>query len=46
VLAAVKKLPALSRRKVKQKPLLPREIDEKLVPPAWRRAVCSASRSR
>ncbi|MFF8026542.1 Tn3 family transposase [Streptomyces sp. NPDC007896] len=39
VLAAVQKLPALSRRRVKDKPLLPREIDSKLVPPAWRRAV-------
>ncbi|MEV4166430.1 Tn3 family transposase [Nonomuraea dietziae] len=39
VLAAVKRLPALARRKVKQKPLLPKEIDEKLVPPMWRRAV-------
>ncbi len=38
-LAAVHKLPALSRRRVKDKPLLPREIDSKLVPPAWRRAV-------
>jgi hypothetical protein len=27
------RLPALARRKVKQKPLLPREIDQKLVPP-------------
>jgi TnpA family transposase len=41
VLAAVKRLPALARRKVKQKPLLPREIDGKLVPPAWKRAVYS-----
>ena len=39
VLAAVQKLPTLSRRRVKDKPLLPREIDSKLVPPAWRRAV-------
>ncbi|GAA3656253.1 hypothetical protein GCM10022224_019230 [Nonomuraea antimicrobica] len=39
VLAAVKRLPALARRKVKQTPLLPKEIDEKLVPPMWRRAV-------
>ncbi|MEV4018911.1 DUF4158 domain-containing protein [Nonomuraea angiospora] len=39
VLAAVKRLPALARRKVKQKPLLPKEIDDKLVPPVWRRAV-------
>lgn len=39
VLEAVKRLPALARRKVKVKPLLPREIDQKLVPPAWKRAV-------
>lgn len=30
---------ALARRKVGVKPLLPREVDDKLVPPAWRRAV-------
>jgi TnpA family transposase len=41
VLEAVKRLPALSRRKVKLKPLLPREIDQKLVPPAWKKAVFS-----
>ncbi|MFF9870137.1 Tn3 family transposase [Streptomyces sp. NPDC013953] len=41
VLEAVKRLPALARRKVKAKPLLPREIDQKLVPPAWRKAVYS-----
>jgi TnpA family transposase len=41
VLEAVKRLPALSRRKVRLKPLLPREIDQKLVPPAWRKAVYS-----
>ncbi|WTE65657.1 hypothetical protein OH775_01840 [Streptomyces sp. NBC_01615] len=35
----MQKLPALSRRRAKGKPLLPREIDSKLVPPAWRRAV-------
>jgi hypothetical protein len=40
-LEVVKRLPALARRKVKQKPLLPREIDQKLVPPAWKRAVYS-----
>ncbi|MGW4965620.1 hypothetical protein ACWEPL_51080 [Nonomuraea sp. NPDC004186] len=38
---AVKRLPALARRKVKAKPLLPREIDQKLVPPAWKKAVFS-----
>lgn len=39
VLAAVKKLPTLSKRKVRQKPLLPSEIDDGLVPPSWRHAV-------
>ncbi|WP_415958277.1 Tn3 family transposase [Streptomyces sp. 021-4] len=39
VLAGVRGLPALARRKVGIKPLLPREVDDKLVPPAWRRAV-------
>ncbi|WP_267242265.1 Tn3 family transposase [Streptomyces sp. PR69] len=39
VLTGVQLLPALARRRVTEKPLLPREIDEKLVPPAWRKAV-------
>ncbi|MGW1404029.1 Tn3 family transposase [Streptomyces sp. NPDC002405] len=39
VLEAVRCLPALARRKVKVKPLLPREIDGRLVPPAWKKAV-------
>nr|WP_234332063.1 Tn3 family transposase [Streptomyces sp. NRRL F-5650] len=39
VLAGVKRLPALARRRVSEKPLLPREIDDKLVPPVWRKAV-------
>lgn len=39
ILAGVKKLPALSRRKVGEKPLLPREIDGTLVPPHWHKAV-------
>jgi hypothetical protein len=39
VLAGVRGLPALARRRVKDKPLLPREVDDKLVPPAWRKAV-------
>ncbi len=39
VLAGVRGLPALARRKVGVKPLLPREVDDKLVPPAWRKAV-------
>lgn len=39
ILAGVKKLPALSRRKVGEKPLLPREIDDTLVPPHWHQAV-------
>lgn len=37
--AGVKWLPVPARRRVKDKPLLPREVDEKLVPPAWREAV-------
>ncbi|WP_436841840.1 Tn3 family transposase [Streptomyces syringium] len=41
VLEAVKRLPALARRKVEAKPLLLREIDQKLVPPAWKKAVFS-----
>ncbi|MEV4249365.1 Tn3 family transposase [Streptosporangium canum] len=39
VLSGVCGLPALARRKVGVKPLLPREVDDKLVPPAWRKAV-------
>ncbi|MQY37095.1 hypothetical protein SRB17_50990 [Streptomyces sp. RB17] len=39
VLAGVRGLPALARRKVGVKPLLPREVDDKLMPPAWRKAV-------
>lgn len=39
VLAGVRGLPALARRKTGVKPLLPREVDDKLVPPAWRKAV-------
>ncbi|MER6639634.1 Tn3 family transposase [Streptomyces microflavus] len=39
VLAGVRGLPALARRKVGVKPLLPREVDDKLVPLAWRKAV-------
>ncbi len=39
VLTGVRRLPALSRRKVSEKPLLPREVDDKLVPPHWRKAV-------
>lgn len=39
VLAGVRGLPALARRKVSVKPLLPREVDDMLVPPAWRKAV-------
>ena len=37
------RLPALARRRVKDKPLLPREIDDKLVPAAWRKAVYANS---
>ncbi len=39
VLAGVRTLPALARRRVAQRPLLPADIDEALVPPAWRPAV-------
>jgi TnpA family transposase len=39
VLKAVRRLPALARRRVKEKPLLPREVDAGLVPKIWRRAV-------
>ncbi|MFJ2893540.1 Tn3 family transposase [Streptomyces sp. NPDC087218] len=39
VLAGVRGLPTLARRKTGGKPLLPREVDDKLVPPAWRKAV-------
>lgn len=41
VLAAVRRLPSLSRRRVKDRPLLPREVDAELVPAMWKRAVCS-----
>lgn len=43
VLAGVRALPALARRKVGVKPLLPREVDDKLVPLAWRKAVYTNS---
>lgn len=39
ILTGVQRLPALSRRKVGEKPLLPREIDDKLMPAHWRKAV-------
>ncbi|MER6917054.1 Tn3 family transposase [Streptomyces sp. NPDC000594] len=39
VLAGVRRLPALARRRVGEKPLLPREVDDKLVPGHWRRVV-------
>lgn len=39
VLAGVRGLPALARRKAGVEPLLPREVDDKLVPPAWRKEV-------
>ncbi|MCD2467448.1 DUF4158 domain-containing protein [Streptomyces sp. MBT42] len=39
VLAGVRALPAPARREVGVKPLLSREVDDKLVPPAWRKAV-------
>lgn len=41
ILKGVRRLPALSRRRVKERPLLPREVDAELVPTMWRRAVFS-----
>lgn len=41
VLKAVRHLPALSRRRVKDRPPLPREVDADLVPAMWHRAVFS-----
>lgn len=41
VLKAVRRLPALSRRRMKDRPLLPREVDAELVPGMWRRTVFS-----
>ncbi|MEU6409130.1 hypothetical protein [Microbispora sp. NPDC046933] len=37
----MRRLPALSRRRVKDLPLLPREVDAELVPAMWKRAVFS-----
>jgi hypothetical protein len=39
VLAAVRTLPALARRRVGRRPLLQGEIDQDLVPPVWRPAI-------
>ncbi|MFB9624848.1 Tn3 family transposase [Nonomuraea helvata] len=39
VLAAVRRLPELSRRQVSKRPLLPKEIDAALVTASWKRAV-------
>ncbi|MBK3575013.1 hypothetical protein JHN63_14575 [Streptomyces sp. MBT65] len=39
ILTGVQRLPALSRRKVGEKPLLPREVDDKLVPAHWHKTV-------
>ena len=39
VLAAVRALPELSRRRVRRHPLSPPGIDQTIVPPAWSRAV-------
>ncbi|SQD97352.1 hypothetical protein FMEAI12_4020081 [Parafrankia sp. Ea1.12] len=41
ILKAVRCLPAFSRRRAKDRPLLPREVDAELVPAMWRRAVFS-----
>nr|WP_245225681.1 hypothetical protein [Streptomyces smyrnaeus] len=35
----MRRLPALSRRLAKHRPLLPREVDAELVPAMWKRAV-------
>nr|WP_216827147.1 hypothetical protein [Streptomyces globosus] len=40
VLKAVRRLPVPARRKVAQRPLLPKEIDAELVPPTWKKAAC------
>lgn len=39
----VRGLPALARRKTGVKPLLPREVNDKLVPSAWRKPVYANS---
>ncbi|MDX3613140.1 hypothetical protein OG858_03140 [Streptomyces europaeiscabiei] len=41
ILKAVRRLPAFSRRRFKDQPLLPREVDAELVPAMWKRAVFS-----
>ncbi|MFI5688483.1 hypothetical protein [Streptomyces sp. NPDC051636] len=38
ILKAMRHPPALSRRRVKDRPLLPREVDAELVPAMWKRA--------
>ena len=43
VLAAVRALPELARRRVTQKPLTGEEIDSELVTPAWKRAVYAST---
>lgn len=37
----MRRLPALARRRVKDRPLLPREVDAELVPAMWKRAMFS-----
>jgi hypothetical protein len=44
ILRAVRLLPVLARRRVKERPLLPREVDADLVPAMWRRAVFSGAK--
>lgn len=44
ILKAVRRLPALSRRRVKDRPLLPREIGAELVPAMWKRAVFTGAK--
>jgi hypothetical protein len=44
ILKAVRRVPALSRRRVKDRPLLPREVDADLVPAMWQRAVFTGAK--
>jgi len=39
LLREVRRLPELARRRIKQKPLQPEDVDAGLIPQAWRRAV-------
>ncbi|GAA0902367.1 hypothetical protein GCM10009574_091000 [Streptomyces asiaticus] len=44
ILKAVRRLPALSRRRVKDRLLLSREVDAELVPAMWKRAVFTGAK--